>query len=107
MFLALNSHFRLNWSGNGPLYIGKGVSTRNYDPNKQLEAFDLAAVFFQKIYKTQPKAKTTSNKLGFWYIRIPNQQFWIGIPAWFPAILLLVLLLVFRYWNKNKNLSLK
>lgn len=83
------------------MYIGKGVSTRDYDPNKQLETFDLAAVFFQKIYKTQPKPVSASNKLGFWYIYIPNQQLWFGIPAWFPVIFLILLLFIFRHWNEK------
>ncbi|HIO92714.1 MAG TPA: hypothetical protein EYG68_07710 [Leucothrix mucor] len=83
-------YYRFWWPGNGSLLIGRGITTLKYDPNKQYDRFDLGAAFFRHQDK-KLVAQTTWNKIGFWYISppAPVRQFWIGVPAWLPVLIIL------------------
>jgi hypothetical protein len=89
-------YYRLNWPGNGSLLIGNGHSLRPANDQKPLAFFDLAGVFFQPVYRQPPVATSRLNHIGFWYINLPGQQFWLGIPAWLPVLLIIFLLLIIR-----------
>lgn len=89
-------YYRMNWPGNGSILIGKGHSLRSAGYQKPLAFFDLAGVFFQPVYRQLPVAASSMNHIGFWYINLPEQQFWLGIPAWLPVLIIGFILLVIR-----------
>jgi len=80
---------RLLWPGNGALLIGQGQTLKPLQPNRHYDAFDVAASFFHEKYKL-PEAKAIWNRLGFWWVNEP-QQYWIGLPAWLPVLLGLII----------------
>lgn len=97
-------YYRIWWPGNGAVLIGRGITAVEYDAEKHYELFDLGAAFF----RTQDKKlepRTLWNKIGFWYINpaAPVRQFWLGIPAWLPVILLSLYLYFFGQFPKQSK----
>lgn len=82
-------YYRFWWPGNGALLIGKSIILHPYDANKTYQAFDLGAAFFRQP-SDKVKAYDLWSKVGFYYINLntPIRQVWIGVPAWFPVLLI-------------------
>lgn len=92
-------YYRFWWPGDGSLLMGRGITTQKYDASKQYDKFDLGAAFFRQQDK-KLETKNSWNKIGFWYISppAPIRQFWIGIPAWLP-----VLIIAGYFWYIRKS----
>ena len=85
----LHSYYRVRWPGNGSIWFGGGQSKRSINSPKPFEAFDLAATFLYPNPEL-PIIESAYNKAGFWLKNRekPSQQFWLGIPAWLPVVIL-------------------
>ncbi len=85
-----NHYYRFWWPGNGSLLIGKSIILHQYDANKTYSRFDLGAAFFRPP-SNKIKVDSFWNQMGFWFINLdkPIQQFWIGIPAGLPILLIM------------------
>ena len=83
-------YYRLWFTGKGDVLLGHGVAIKDYDPAKIYDKFDLAATFFQTPFDNKPQPLSAWNRLGFWYVstQMPNQQFWLGIPALLPVLII-------------------
>lgn len=100
----LHAYYRINWDGNGSIWMGYGTFKQPADEKKPLEVFDPAAVFF----KPAPKkmlAETLQHKEAFALIntRQPRDVFWLIIPAWLPILLSALLWLLIRRRNHSPN----
>ncbi len=84
-----HSYYRLRWPGNGSISLGGGKSYRPLNSSKPFETLDLAATFLYPEPEL-PEVESIYNKAGFWYKSMiqPSRQFWLGVPAWLPVIIL-------------------
>lgn len=100
----LHSYYRVRWPGNGSIWFGGGQSKRPIDSPKPFEAFDLAATFLYPNPEL-PIIESAYNKAGFWLksIEKPSKQFWLGLPAWLPFVILGFLSLLL--WRRLKKHS--
>jgi len=87
--LIAHHYYRVRWPGNGSIWFGGGISQRASDPARPYEPFDLAASFLHA-NPEKPTPRSTLNRLGFWKQNSPspNLQYWLGIPAWLPVLIL-------------------
>ncbi len=87
--LITHHYYRVRWPGNGSIWFGGGISQRASDPTRPYEPFDLAASFLHP-NPQKPEPRTMLNRIGFWKHTspAPNLQYWLGIPAWLPVLML-------------------
>ena len=88
------SYYRFWWPGNSALLIGYSAQHEPFNANKTYERFDPAGTLFRsKQNKLTPQSRW--NEYGFWWISQadPAPQFWIGIPAWLPALFFVFVIL--------------
>lgn len=97
-------YYRFWWPGNGALLIGKSVVLHPYDTTKTYQRFDLGAAFF-RTPSNKVKAYDIWSKVGFYYIHLdkPIRQVWIGMPAWFPIVLIAGYIGLRRKWHFIKK----
>ena len=97
-----HSYYRLRWTGGGSIWLGGGKSYRPLNSPKPFETLDLAATFLYPEPEL-PKVESIYNKAGFWYKSMtqPSRQFWLGVPAWLPVIILSFL--SFVLWRKRNT----
>nr|CAA6830487.1 MAG: Unknown protein [uncultured Thiotrichaceae bacterium] len=102
----LHTYYRINWSGNGSVWMGYGTFEQPADKNKPLEFIDPAAVFFKPVPKKM-LAENLQHTTGFSLInaRQPRDVFWLIIPAWLPILLSALLWLFIRRRHHLSNAS--
>ncbi|WP_020560515.1 hypothetical protein [Thiofilum flexile] len=81
------TYYRLWWPGNGAVLIGRGQSIQAYDPTRHYDRFDPAGTFLRTDRQHQPAVKTNWNRRGFWLVQ-EAEQFWLGVPAWLPVLII-------------------
>lgn len=95
----LHSYYRIHWPGDGMMWLGRGSVSRPLNSQKPLETLDLAGVLFRPpSTKPKPFPETHWNHLGFWHTTRPEPapHFWLGMPAWVPALLLLFIAIIMK-----------
>lgn len=91
-------YYRLWWPGNGALLIGGGASFKPYNPANHYDLFDPAGTVFRTPHK-HLEAQSWWNRIGFWYIHDSStRQFWLGLPALLPA-----LVLIWLWWRLRRS----
>ena len=98
----IHFYYRVRWPGNGSIWFGGGQSRRPHDSPKPFETFDLAATFLYP-NPVLPTIESSYNKVGFWLktMEKPSEQFWLGIPACLPVLILG--LLSIALWRKRDH----
>lgn len=90
-------YYRVRWPGDGSLWIGGGsfIQPPGQEP---VERFDLAAAWLQP--SRPPAPQSIWNRLGFWWVRCPDEG-WLGVPGWLLPIGLSGFAL--RRWRRHEQ----
>ncbi len=104
----VSAHYRIRWPGEGSFWVG--WASREYPARDRTPAWpDLGGVFFGP--PEIPGTRSPWNRYGFWWIdytwehlRSPvlfrRREFWLGVPAWLPALGIALLAIV---WHGRKS----
>lgn len=97
----IHSFYHISWPGDGSFRVGTGKTHYSYD-EEDIDVIDLAGRFFAPPRTESPNS--IWNRLGFWRIHHEvfgadvrtESEYWIGIPSWLPAVIMLGLATLFR-----------